>query len=153
MRDLRVAFRPRPAPCAVRGVDFDLHAGRTLGIVGESGSGKTVTSLAVMGLLRAAAVTGSITLDGRELLGLGDRRMSAIRGRDLAMVFQDPLVADADLQHRTPDRRGAGGPRADGEAQARARAVELLDLVGIPNARRGSTPSRTSSPEECASAW
>ena len=121
---------------AVRGVDFDLHPGRTLGIVGESGSGKSVTSLAVMGLLpEYAAVSGSITLNGRELLGLDDRQLSKIRGRELGMIFQDPMssltpifsvgrqLVEALQVHQDLDRD-----------VARKRAVELLDLVGIPNA-------------------
>jgi len=138
VRELRVTFPSEAGPVpAVRGVDLDLHPGRTLGIVGESGSGKSVTSLAVMGLLpEYASVTGSITLDGRELLGRDDRGMSKIRGRDLAMIFQDPLssltpifsvgrqIVEALQIHQDVD-----------DARARARAVELLDLVGIPNAK------------------
>ncbi len=137
VRDLRVSF-PSEAGLvdAVRGVDFDLLPGRTLGIVGESGSGKSVTSLAVMGLLpEYAAVSGSITLNGRELLGLNDRQLSKIRGRELGMIFQDPLASltpifsvgrqlvEALQIHQDLDRD-----------VARKRAVELLDLVGIPNA-------------------
>jgi peptide/nickel transport system ATP-binding protein len=137
VRDLRVSFPSEAGRVdAVRGVDFDLHAGRTLGVVGESGSGKSVTALAVMGLLpEYAAVSGSITLDGRELLGLDDRQLSAVRGRELGMVFQDPSssltpifsvgrqIVEALQIHRHLDR-----------AAAWKRAVELLDLVGIPDA-------------------
>jgi peptide/nickel transport system ATP-binding protein len=121
---------------AVRGVDFDLYPGRTLAIVGESGSGKSVTAMAVMGLLpEYASVTGSITLNGRQLLGLDDRQMSQIRGRDMGMIFQDPLssltpifsvgrqIVEALEIHQNLDRDVAW-----------KRAVELLDLVGIPNA-------------------
>src|SRR6185437_108130 len=116
--------------------DFDLYPGRTLAIVGESGSGKSVTSLAVMGLLpEYASVTGSIQLAGRQLLGLDDRQMSKIRGRNLGMIFQDPLssltpifslgrqLVEALQIHEDLDRDVAW-----------KRAVELLDLVGIPNA-------------------
>src|SRR5690349_16104250 len=79
---------------AVRGVSYTLAAGEVLGIVGESGSGKSVTSLAIMGLLPdTAQVTGSVRYRGNELLGLNDRRMSRIRGRDIAMVFQDPMTS------------------------------------------------------------
>ena len=137
VRDLRVSFPSEAGRVdAVRGVDIDLLPGRTLGIVGESGSGKSVTSLAVMGLLpEHAAVSGSITLNGRELLGLDDRQLSKIRGRELSMIFQDPMssltpifsvgrqLVEALQVHQD----------LDGNA-ARKRAVELLDLVGIPNA-------------------
>ncbi|MGI9004011.1 MAG: dipeptide ABC transporter ATP-binding protein [Pseudonocardia sp.] len=137
LRDLRVSFPSEAGRVdAVRGVDFDLYPGRTLGIVGESGSGKSVTSLAVMGLLPGyAAVSGSVTLSGRELLKLNDRTMSEIRGRELGMIFQDPLssltpiftvghqIVEALQVHQDLDRDVAW-----------KRAVELLDLVGIPNA-------------------
>jgi peptide/nickel transport system ATP-binding protein len=137
VRDLEVSFPSEAGRVdAVRGVDFDLHPGRTLGIVGESGSGKSVTSMAVMGLLPDyAAVSGSITLNGRDLLGLDDRQLSKIRGRELGMIFQDPLssltpifsvgrqLVEALQIHQDLDRDVAW-----------KRAVELLDLVGIPNA-------------------
>ncbi|MFE7561774.1 dipeptide ABC transporter ATP-binding protein [Kitasatospora sp. NPDC057500] len=138
VRDLRVDFTgPRgaaPVP-AVRGVDLTLRRGETLGIVGESGSGKSVTALAVLGLLPGTArVRGSVRLDGRELLGLPGRELAAVRGRRIAMVFQDPLSALTPV-HRIGDqliealrvhRPGLG------RSAARARAAELLDLVGIP---------------------
>src|SRR2546429_9655253 len=74
---------------AVRGVSYSLRPGEVLGIVGESGSGKSVTSLAVMGLLpKTARVTGSVTFEGRELIGMSDKQMSGVRGRGIAMVFQ-----------------------------------------------------------------
>ena len=138
VRDLRVSFPSEAGRVdAVRGVDFELLPGRTLGIVGESGSGKSVTSLAVMGLLRdSAAVSGSITLGGRELLGLDDRQLSKVRGNELAIIFQDPMssltpifsvgrqLVEALQIHQNLDRDIAW-----------KRAVELLDLVGIPDAR------------------
>ncbi|MFL6120873.1 dipeptide ABC transporter ATP-binding protein [Actinophytocola sp.] len=122
---------------AVRGLSYVVNSGEVLGIVGESGSGKSVSSLAVMGLLpENAAVSGSIRFRGQELLGLSDKRLSAIRGRRVAMVFQDPLsaltpvftVGDQVAEAlRTHDR-------ALSTRDARRRAVELLDLVGIPDA-------------------
>ncbi|MGH3855381.1 MAG: dipeptide ABC transporter ATP-binding protein [Pseudonocardiaceae bacterium] len=145
VRNLVVSFPSEAGRvAAVRGVDFDLYPGRTLAIVGESGSGKSVTSMAVMGLLpEYASVTGSIALGGRQLLELDDRRMSTIRGRELGMIFQDPLssltpifsvgrqIVEALEIHQNLDRDVAW-----------KRAVELLDLVGIPNAaqRAGSFP-------------
>ncbi|MGE0297794.1 dipeptide ABC transporter ATP-binding protein [Pseudonocardia sp.] len=138
VRDLRVTFGSEAGPVhAVRGVDFDLLPGRTLGVVGESGSGKTVTSLAVLGLLpESARVSGSVRLEGRELLGLDDRAMSRIRGRDLAMVFQDPLSALTPIFSVGAQIVEALEVHGLTEgAKARARAVELLDLVGIPDAK------------------
>ncbi len=139
VRDLRVAFRSgRRAVHVVRGVDFEVRSGEVLGVVGESGSGKSVTSLAVMGLLPpTATVTGSVRLCGRELLGLPDRELAAQRGRLISMVFQDPLSALTPV-YRVGDQI-AEAVRAHGSvgrARAAARAVELLDLVGIPDPAR-----------------
>ena len=135
---LRVSFPGEAGRIdAVRGVDYDVRAGEVVAIVGESGSGKSVSSLAVLGLLPdQARVTGSIRFQGRELLGLGDRELSRLRGAAMSMVFQDPLsaltpvyrvgdqIAEALLVHgAAPDR-----------TSARARAVELLELVGIDDA-------------------
>ena len=119
---------------AVRGVSYQLAPGEVLGIVGESGSGKSVTSLAVMGLLpRTARVSGSVRFRGQELIGLSDKQLAAVRGRKIAMIFQDPMtslnpvykigyqLAEAVLAHNDVGRDAA-----------RRRAVELLELVGIP---------------------
>ncbi|MDL4818088.1 dipeptide ABC transporter ATP-binding protein [Actinomadura opuntiae] len=136
VRDLTVRYAPDVH--AVRGVGLDVGAGEVLGVVGESGSGKTALALAIMGLLPPAAqVTGSVRLRGEELLGRSDAELSRVRGKDLAMVFQDPLSALTPV-HPVGDqiaetiRAHAGATRA----AARARAVELLDLVGIPGAAR-----------------
>ena len=137
VRDLRVSFPSEAGRVdAVRGVDIDLLPGRTLGIVGESGSGKSVTSLAVMGLLpEHAAVSGSITLNGRELLGLDDRQLSKIRGRELGMIFQDPMSSLTPIFSVGRQLVEALQVHQDLDGDvARKRAVELLDLVGIPNA-------------------
>jgi peptide/nickel transport system ATP-binding protein len=139
VRDLHVSFPSEAGRVdAVRGVSFDLLPGRTLGIVGESGSGKSVTSLAIMGLLDDnATVSGSIVFDGEELLGKSDRQMSAIRGNGMTMIFQDPLtsltpvftigdqIVEALQTHQQISRRAA-----------EQRAIELLELVGIPNAEK-----------------
>ena len=135
VRDLTVSFASEAGRVdAVRGVSFDLEAGKTLGIVGESGSGKSVTSLAIMGLLdENAKVTGSIIYDGQELLGKSDKQMSVIRGNGLAMIFQDPLtsltpvftVGDQLIEALTV-HRGLS------KKQAWDRSIELLNLVGIP---------------------
>ncbi len=122
----------------VEDVTFEVGRSETVGLVGESGSGKTVTSLAIMGLIptppgRVSA--GRVDLDGVELSALGDRQLEDVRGDDVAMVFQEPMtslnpaftvgdqIAETVRRHRRSGRRAA-----------KARAVEVLDAVGIPNA-------------------
>jgi oligopeptide/dipeptide ABC transporter ATP-binding protein len=137
VKDLTVAFPTDDGVVhAVRGVSFTLGPGQVLGIVGESGSGKSVTSLAIMGLLpRSARVRGEVNFRGRNLLKLSDKEQTGLRGKRIAMIFQDPMTSlnpvytvgwqlqEAILAHQDV-----------GKAKAWARAVELLDLVGIPNA-------------------
>lgn len=138
VRDLSVTFPTGRGP--VRAVDtlsFDVHRGRTLGIVGESGSGKSVTSMAVLGLHTGAEVTGSITLDGQELVGLPERALNRVRGRRIAMIFQDPLsslhpyytVGEQIAEHHRVHFNSR-------RAEARKRAVEMLAEVGIPEPAR-----------------
>ncbi|MFE0041629.1 dipeptide ABC transporter ATP-binding protein [Streptomyces albireticuli] len=139
IRGLKVGFDGPDGPVpAVRGVDLTLRRGEVLGLVGESGSGKSTVALATMGLLpRTARVHGSVRVAGTELLGLGDRALSGIRGRRIAMVFQDPLSALTPV-HRVGDQI-AEAVRAHQDVsrdRARRRAVELLDLVGIPEPAR-----------------
>ncbi|MEU8384140.1 ABC transporter ATP-binding protein, partial [Streptosporangium sp. NPDC048865] len=137
VRDLDVTFGSGPgAVRAVRGVGYTLRPGEVLGVVGESGSGKSVTSLAVMGLLPAhARVTGSVRLLGREILGAPERTLTAFRGKTVSMVFQDPLSALTPV-YRVGDQiaEAIRVHRRVSAGQAARRAVELLDLVGIPNA-------------------
>ena len=135
VRDLHVSFNTEAGVVhAVRGVNFALWGGRTLGIVGESGSGKSVTALSLIGLLDDNAhVTGSIKLRGEELLGKTDEEMSEYRGTKISMIFQDPLsaltpmfsigdqLAEALLIHNPGMRK----------ADVRKRCIELLELVGI----------------------
>jgi peptide/nickel transport system ATP-binding protein len=123
---------------AVTGVSFTLSRGETLGVVGESGSGKSVSNLAIMGLLNRSRtlISGEVLFKGRDLLTLPAKELQALRGKEIAMVFQDPFaclhpmyrvgdqIAEAVLAHTH------GGKEA-----AHARAVELLDHVGIPNAK------------------
>ncbi|WAJ32713.1 ABC transporter ATP-binding protein [Arthrobacter sp. FX8] len=139
VRDLNVRFSSENGVVhAVRGVDFDLMPGKTLGIVGESGSGKSVTSLAIMGLLPPAAqVSGSVRLNGRELLGLSDKAMCQFRGNDLAMVFQDPLSSLTPVftvGTQIIEALAIHHPSMSRKAKE-ARAVELLAMVGIPSPR------------------
>jgi peptide/nickel transport system ATP-binding protein len=121
---------------AVRGVSYSLEPGEVLGIVGESGSGKSVSSLALMGLLpRTARITGSAKYRGDELLGLEQRDLNKVRGKKVAMIFQDPMTSLNPVQrvgHQIGEAIWAAGKLS--KDSARARAVELLDLVGIPQA-------------------
>ncbi|VXA95629.1 Peptide/nickel transport system ATP-binding protein [Arthrobacter sp. 9AX] len=137
VRDLNVSFNTENGVVhAVRGVDFDLLPGKTLGIVGESGSGKSVTSLAIMGLLPATAeISGSVRLHGKELLGLSDKAMCAYRGNELSMVFQDPLSSLTPVYTVGTQIVEALAIHNHGMSkQAKeARAVELLAMVGIPS--------------------
>jgi peptide/nickel transport system ATP-binding protein len=136
VRDLHVTFPSEAGPVrAVRGLSFDLAAGESLAIVGESGSGKSVTSMAIMGLHpETAKITGSITLHGEELLGRSDESLSRLRGESLAMIFQDPLSALTPVYSIGDQIVEAIQIHHDvSKAAAMKRAVDLLDLVGIPN--------------------
>lgn len=137
VQDLHVTFPSEAGPVqAVRGLNFDLFPGETLSIVGESGSGKSVTSLAIMGLNPpTAAITGSVKLAGQELLGASDAEMSKIRGERIAMIFQDPLSALTPVYtigNQIVEAIRTHHPDVSKQA-ALDRAVDLLDLVGIPN--------------------
>ncbi len=138
---LTTSFRARGGRMhAVEDISFAIGRGRVLGIVGESGSGKSVTALSIMGLLPqpiARVERGSIRFEGRELTGMPEREMQSLRGSAIAMVFQEPMtslnpvfrvgdqVAETVTLHRAGNRRAA-----------RARAIELLRLVGIPDPER-----------------
>jgi peptide/nickel transport system ATP-binding protein len=142
VRDLTVAFHSRdghPPVIAVDGLSVTVEPGQTVGLVGESGCGKSVTCLAVMGLLpsRGVTVTGSVRFEGTDLLGLPAVELRRRRGRDLSMIFQDPLsalnpvvpigrqVSEVLERHRGLSRR-----------RATVEAVGLLEQVGIPDPRR-----------------
>jgi oligopeptide transport system ATP-binding protein len=139
LRGLKVEFATNDgAVHAVRGIDLDVAAGETVAIVGESGSGKSQTVMAIMGLLASnGRVQGSARYRGQELVGLPERRLNRIRGERITMIFQEPMtsldplyrigrqIAEPMIHHRGLSARAA-----------RARAVELLELVGIPDADR-----------------
>ena len=139
VRDLTVRFPTSDGVVqAVSEVSFTLSRGETLGVVGESGSGKSVSNLAIMGLLNRSrtVISGHVEYLGRDLLTLPPAELRKVRGKDIAMVFQDPFaslhpmyrvgdqIAEAVLAHQDVSKNAA-----------RARAVELLGHVGIPNAK------------------
>ena len=140
VRDLKTSFFTHVGEVkAVRGISFDVNEGEVLGIVGESGSGKSVTSLSIMGLLQypGRVVDGEILLKGEDILTYSKDQMRKVRGKEIAMIFQDPMtslnpvytignqVMEMILEHEKMTKR-----------EARARAIEMLKLVGIPAAEK-----------------
>lgn len=140
VRNLKTSFFTHVGEVkAVRGISFDVNEGEVLGIVGESGSGKSVTSLSIMGLLQypGRVVDGEILLNGEDILTYSKDQMRKVRGKEIAMIFQDPMtslnpvytignqVMEMILEHEKMSRR-----------EARARAIEMLKLVGIPAAEK-----------------
>jgi oligopeptide transport system ATP-binding protein len=141
VRDLEVKFVTRRATVhAVNGIGFDLEAGEALGIVGESGCGKSVSSLAMLGILPrpAGRVTGGeVRFEDRDLLKLPDSELRRIRGRDIAMIFQDPMtslnpVLTVGRQLTESSRKHLGMDKS----QAEDAAINLLERVGIPSAKQ-----------------
>jgi oligopeptide/dipeptide ABC transporter ATP-binding protein len=129
--------RRRGSFAAVDHVSFTVGRGEILGLVGESGCGKTMTSLSIMRLLPAAATVagGRVRLDGRDLLGLPERVMRGVRGKDIAMVFQEPMTSlDPSFAIGYQMTETILAHRAGSRAEARARAIEMLERVGIPHA-------------------
>src|SRR5213083_1582777 len=139
VENLRVEFwTQRGTVYAVNGVSFEIAAGETLGIVGESGCGKSVTSLALLGILpRAGRVSsGTAMFGGRDLLQLSDRALRSVRGREISMIFQDPMtslnpVLTIGRQIREALETHFGMDRKEAEQAA----AEALDRVGIPSAK------------------
>ena len=140
VRNLKTSFFTHVGEVkAVRGISFDVNEGEVLGIVGESGSGKSVTSLSIMGLLQypGRVVDGEILLNGEDILTYSKKQMRRVRGKEIAMIFQDPMtslnpvytignqIMEMILEHEKMSRR-----------EARARAIEMLKLVGIPAAEK-----------------
>ena len=139
VKDLTVSFHTDAGRVqAVSGVSFVMRPGETLAVVGESGSGKSVTALALMGLLgKTAHVEGSALFEGTELVGLGEADLRTIRGNRIGMIFQDPMTAlnpvyTVGAQIVEMIRTHA----AEGKKEAWARAIDLLELVGVPEPKR-----------------
>ncbi|MEI8105083.1 MAG: ABC transporter ATP-binding protein [Actinomycetes bacterium] len=139
VRDLSVRFRTRDGVVqAVSNLSFTLRRGETLGVVGESGSGKSVTSLAIMGLLNRtfADITGEILFEGTDLLKLSPSELRKVRGKDVSMIFQDPFACLHPMYRVGAQIAEAVRAHANvSHSAAWVRAVELLDAVGIPNAK------------------
>jgi oligopeptide/dipeptide ABC transporter ATP-binding protein len=140
VEDLRVNFATDDGIVkAVDGVSFNVYKGKTLGIVGESGSGKSVTNLTVLGLTRSdnAEISGRITYDGKDLVELDNDGLRVVRGNQISMIFQDPLSSLHPFYKVGKQLVEAIQVHQDlGDAEAKARAVELLGLVGIPDPKR-----------------
>jgi oligopeptide transport system ATP-binding protein len=138
--DLRTFFKTRAGEVhAVDGVSFSVERGKTLGIVGESGCGKSVTALSIMGLLPPSGriVSGSIRFEGRELTTMSQRELEDIRGRQIAMIFQDPMTSlNPTLTIGTQIMETMQRHLDLSRDEARKRAIELLEEVHIPNARQ-----------------
>jgi oligopeptide/dipeptide ABC transporter ATP-binding protein len=142
LRDFRVSFDTVNGDVqAVRGIDLDVGDGEMVGVVGESGSGKSVTFLGLMGLLpKSARISGSATIGGHELVGASDKFMRTIRGKRIAMIFQDPLSALNPVQKIGVQIVEMIRSHEDTtKAAAHRKAVELLDVVGIPQPDQRST--------------
>ncbi|QXE02720.1 ABC transporter ATP-binding protein [Terribacillus sp. DMT04] len=138
VNDLKVSFNTHSGEVqAVRGVSFDLKKGETLAIVGESGSGKSVTTKALMGLLpkpHGYVKDGSIMFDDKDITKLKDKDMQSIRGKELAMIFQDPMTSlNPTMKVGTQIMEGLLKHQKLGKEEARNKAIELMNLVQIPN--------------------
>lgn len=136
VRDLTVTLMTGSGPAdAVRNLSFDVERGQILGIAGESGSGKTMTALSIMGLLPyKGKASGSINFDGEELVGFKPKDFRRVRGKDVAMIFQDPMTSlHPMLTIETQLTEHLRHHRKVSKAEARARALELLDTVKIPD--------------------
>jgi peptide/nickel transport system ATP-binding protein/oligopeptide transport system ATP-binding protein len=141
VQDLRVGFATEGGLLqAVDGVSFDVRPGEVLAIVGESGSGKSVTAQTIMGLTRSknSRIEGSVTLEGEELIEASDATMRRLRGDRIGMVFQDPMTSFNPVYRLSKQIGEAMSAHRGGisKSDARARAVELFEAVGIPDAGR-----------------
>jgi len=140
VRDLAVEFPTQDGIVhAVSGLTFSLRRGETLGIVGESGSGKSVTNLAILGLLNSkrSKITGEILLHGKDLLKASPAELRDVRGKDVAMIFQDPFACLHPMYRVGSQIAEAVRAHLDvSKSKALERAIEVLDAVGIPNARQ-----------------
>jgi oligopeptide/dipeptide ABC transporter ATP-binding protein len=141
VKDLKVRFYTQEGTVyAVNGISYQLHEGETLGVVGESGSGKSVHSMAIMGLIPnppGKVEGGEVIFEGRDLISLPKEQMRLVRGKEIAMIFQDPMTSlNPVLTIGTQITEALKLHMGMNESQSRRRAAELLDLVGIPDASK-----------------
>ncbi len=141
IRDLKVTFRSRSESVrAVDGVSFDVYPGETVGVVGESGSGKSVTMLSILRLLpRTSRVvtSGEVLFQGRDILRASQRELRRIRGKDVALIPQDPMTClDPVIRVGSQLREAIRAHGSANRAEQRGRAIELLDSVGLPQPER-----------------
>ena len=132
VRDLEVSFGPLRI---LRGVSFDLESGQTLGVVGESGCGKSMTGFAIMGMLPPGGkiTNGSIKIDGKELVGLRERKLREVRGEQIALVMQDPFTSlNPMMRIGSQIAEALRLHHGLGRAEAWKQSVEMLDKVGVP---------------------
>lgn len=154
VEDLTVSFRTDDgAVQAVRGVNLSVQAGEVLAVVGESGSGKSVTAMSLLQLLPPTAeITGRVSWQGEDLLSVPPERIREVRGGEIAMIFQDPLTA-LNPVYRVGDQivEMVLAHEKVGRAEALKRAIEMLDLVGIPQPDRRVDQYTHEFSGECAS--
>ena len=148
VRNLKTSFFTHVGEVkAVRGISFDVNEGEVLGIVGESGSGKSVTSLSIMGLLQypGRVVDGEILLNGEDILTYSKNQMRRVRGKEIAMIFQDPMTSlNPVLTVGEQIAEAVENHERCGKARAMERAEEMLELVGIPAERVHEYPHQFS---------
>jgi len=156
VQDLRTRFHtPEGTIYAVNGISYTLGEGETLAVVGESGCGKSVSMMSILGLIPippGEIASGSAVYRGQDLLQMSEAELERVRGKEIAMIFQDPMTAlNPVLTVGRQMTEGLDRHMGMNRQQAHQRAVELLEMVGFPAPTPGCETIRTSSPAACAS--
>lgn len=135
--ELQVSFGGSPV---VKGISFEIPPGARVGLIGESGSGKSVTALSLMGLLdEDAQVSGSISLDGQELLSLADRQLAQLRGAKIGMIFQEPMTALDPTMRVGKQVAEVLALHQRGKRGKREEVIKMLERVGLPDPEQSAT--------------